>query len=95
MAAVAANFDKKNESLQQILSTLMNKLSGLTTSWQGLGGQAFEGVKIQYATDLKKLNQALADTAEAIRLSGAGYASTDTDAASRVSSTSGNFQLPL
>ena len=95
MANTAAKFEQTNELLQTRLSTLMNKLSGLSTTWQGQGGTAFDGVKTQYATDLKKLNAALAETAEAIRKSGTGYDATDTDAASRVSSTGGNFTLPL
>ncbi len=95
MAETAAKFDQTNESLQLMLSTLMTRLSGLSTSWQGLGGAAFEDVKTRYANDLKNLNRALSETAEAIRQSGRSYDSTDTDAASRVSNTGGNFQLPL
>ena len=95
MANTAAKFDETNQLLQARLSGLMNKLSGLSTTWQGQGGTAFETVKSQYAADLKKLNGALAETAEAIRSSGTSYDSTDTSAASRVSGSGGNFTLPL
>ncbi len=95
MASTAAKFDQVNESLQSMLSTLMAELSTLGGTWKGLGASAFEQVKSQYARDLEKLNQALGETAESIRQSGAGYVSTDTDAASRVANTGGNFQLPL
>jgi uncharacterized protein YukE len=67
----------------------------LSSTWKGLGANAFEQVKVQYAADLKSLNQALSETAESIRESAVGYDVTDTDAASRVSSTGGNFSLPL
>lgn len=95
MADTAAKFDQTAEQLQVMLSTLMNRLSGLSTSWQGMGGTAFEDVKQRYAADLKKLTQALTQTADSIRQSGKGYDTTDTDAASRISNTGGNFQLPL
>ena len=72
-----------------MLSTLMTELSALSSTWKGLGAAAFEQVKSQYAPDLKTLNQALAETAEAIRTSGASYDATDTDAASRVAKTGG------
>ncbi|MGX6605397.1 WXG100 family type VII secretion target [Micromonosporaceae bacterium Da 78-11] len=95
MASTAAKFDEVNNSLQSMLSTLMNELSALSSTWKGLGASAFEQVKVQYATDLKSLNQALGQTAESIRASGTGYDVTDTDAASRVAKTGGGFQLPL
>ena len=95
MAQTAAKFDQVNQSLQSMLSTLMSELSSLSGTWKGLGAAAFEQVKQQYEADLKTLNQALADTADSIRQSGVGYHSTDTDAASRVAGTGGNFSLPL
>jgi WXG100 family type VII secretion target len=95
MAQTAAKFDHVNQSLQQMLSTLMSELSTLNSTWKGLGAAAFEQVKQQYEADLKSLNSALADTAESIRQSGHGYHSTDTEAAGRLSGTGGNFSLPL
>jgi WXG100 family type VII secretion target len=95
MASTAAKFNQVNDSLQSMLSTLMSELSTLSTTWKGLGATAFEQVKQQYAADLKSLNQALSETAHSIRQSGAGYDATDSEAANRVASTGGNFQLPL
>jgi WXG100 family type VII secretion target len=95
MASTAAKFETVNQSLQSMLSTLMSELSALSSTWKGRGATAFEQVKEQYAADLKSLNQALSDTAESIRVSGGSYDSTDSDAASRVSATSGHFNLPL
>ncbi|MCM4079361.1 WXG100 family type VII secretion target [Actinoplanes sp. TRM88002] len=95
MADTAVKFDQVNEQLQTMLSTLMNELSTLSSTWKGLGAAAFEQVKVQYAQDLKSLNSALAQTAESIKQSGTGYDTTDTEAASRVANTGGNFQLPL
>ena len=95
MASTAARFDQVNDSLQAMLSTLMSELSVLSGTWKGLGAAAFEQVKAQYAADLKMLNQALAETAESIRQSGIGYDTTDTEAASWVSTSGGTFQLPL
>ncbi|WP_307872820.1 WXG100 family type VII secretion target [Paractinoplanes ovalisporus] len=95
MAAAAKNFDNVNAGLQQMLSTLMNELSSLSGTWKGMGAAAFDQVKVQYETDLKSLNSALAQTAESIRVSGVNYTSTDDDAASRVTGSGGSFSLPL
>jgi WXG100 family type VII secretion target len=95
MTSTAAKFDQVNGALQSMLSTLMSELSVLGGSWKGLGATAFEQVKTQYAADLRSLNNALADTAESIRASGAGYQATDSEAASRVARTGGTFTLPL
>jgi WXG100 family type VII secretion target len=95
MASTAAKFDQVNDSLQSMLSTLMSELSVLSSTWKGHGATAFEQVKQQYAADLKSLNTALSQTADSIRQSGVHYDSTDTEAASRVSNTGGNFSLPL
>ncbi|MBO3740817.1 WXG100 family type VII secretion target [Actinoplanes flavus] len=95
MASTATKFDDTNAALQSMLSTLMSELSVLSSSWKGLGANAFEHVKQQYAADLKSLNNALAETAEAIRSSGTSYDAADSDAASRVSQTGGTFTLPL
>ena len=95
MASTAARFDEVNGSLQSMLSTLMSELSMLNGAWKGLGATAFEQVKTQYAADLKRLNDALAETAEAIRSSGVSYEAADAEAASRVTRTGGTFTLPL
>ncbi|MFF5296824.1 WXG100 family type VII secretion target [Paractinoplanes globisporus] len=95
MASTATKFDEVNDQLQSMLTTLMNELSTLESTWKGLGAQAFEQVKQQYAADLKSLNQALSETATSIRQSGHGYDATDTEAASKVANSGGSFQLPL
>ncbi|KHD78615.1 WXG100 family type VII secretion target [Actinoplanes utahensis] len=95
MASTAARFDEVNGSLQSMLSTLMSELSMLSGAWKGMGARAFDEVKQQYAADLKSLNDALSETAEGIRTSGASYDATDSDAAARVAQTGGTFTLPL
>ena len=95
MVSTATKFDEVNNQLQSMLTTLMNELSTLESTWKGLGAQAFAQVKEQYAADLKSLNQALSETAASIRTSGQQYDSTDTDAASKVANSGGGFSLPL
>jgi WXG100 family type VII secretion target len=95
MASTANKFDEVNVQLQSMLRQLMNELATLESTWKGLGAQAFEQVKQQYAADLKKLNQALSETAASIRASGQHYDSTDTEAASKVANSGGGFSLPL
>jgi WXG100 family type VII secretion target len=96
MEATAKKFETVNSDLTSMLSTLMSELSMLTSAWQGQGARAFDQVKERYAEDLRKLNQALSETAISIRDSGAGYTTTDTDAASRVGNAGGGgMNLPL
>jgi len=96
MARVSASFDQVNTDLTDTLNKLIGKLARLQTAWVGSGGRAFESVKNQYEQDLKQLNKALADTAEAIRTSGVSYDTTDSTAASQVAkSGGGGVSLPL
>ena len=96
MATVSAKFETVNAELTEMLSKLMGRLSGLQTAWVGSGGRAFESVKIQYEADLKKLNQALLQTAEAIKTSGSSYESTDSTSASMITKSGGSgLNLPL
>lgn len=95
MAHAAAQFEQVNGSLQSMLNKLMTELSMLSGAWKGLGAVEFEKVKQQYAKDLADLNRALADTATAIRTSGVGYDSSDSDAAARVTKSAGSYTLPL
>lgn len=94
MAQTAAKFDDANRSLTGMLNTLIAELSTLQTAWVGRGGTAFETVKSQYQRDLTDLNNALADTAEAIRTSGRAYDASDDSAAVLVNKSGGGY-LPL
>ena len=96
MANAAANFDTVNSSLTSMLNNLMSELSVLSSAWKGMAAGEFEKVKTQYAKDLKDLNRALGETAEAIRTSGVSYDASDNAAASRVTkSGGGGYTLPL
>ncbi|WP_130513360.1 WXG100 family type VII secretion target [Krasilnikovia cinnamomea] len=95
MATTAAKFETVNSGLQSMLNKLMSDLSVLSGAWKGMGAQKFEEVKGQYAQDLKNLNQALQETAEAIRTSGVSYDASDSQAAARVAKSSGSYTLPL
>ena len=96
MQSTAAKFDSANQQLTSMLNNLMSELSVLQSAWKGLAAGEFEKVKTQYSADLTQLNKALAETAEAIRTSGANYDSTDSAAAARVGkSGGGGFNLPL
>lgn len=96
MAKAAADFERANEHLTSMLNKLMGRLSHLQTAWVGGGGRAFHHVKNQYQQDLAQLNKALAETAEAIRTSGASYDSTDSSAASTITKAGGGgISLPL
>jgi WXG100 family type VII secretion target len=96
MAQTAAKFDQTNQDLTSMLNTLMNQLSVLQSAWAGRGAKAFETVRAQYQADLTKINQALAETAEAIKTSGVGYDTTDESTASSMTSAGGGGgYLPL
>jgi WXG100 family type VII secretion target len=96
MAKAAAEFDRVNGEIDVMLRKLMGELEILNSSWRGLAGTKFTEVKLQYERDLTTINQALAATAESIRVSGLDYTATDTDAAARVTqSGGGGINLPL
>jgi WXG100 family type VII secretion target len=96
MEATAGKFESSNAQLQQMLSTLLSELDGLRSSWQGSGAAAFEQVKLRYQDDQKALQNALTETAGAIRTAGRHYAATDSAAADRIGgSHRGGHDLPL
>ncbi|WP_229071817.1 WXG100 family type VII secretion target [Actinoplanes sp. DH11] len=95
MASAAARFEQVNDGLQRTLTGLMSELSVLNGAWRGLGAEAFEQVKTEYAADLRRLGVALAETAESIRASGVGYQAVDAGAAGRIARTGGSMILPL
>jgi WXG100 family type VII secretion target len=96
METAAKRFEDGNAQLQQMLSSLLSELSALQGAWAGQGAAAFEQVKQRYQEDQQKLQQALTETANAIRTAGRGYTSTDTSAADRIGAThSGGHNLPL
>ena len=95
MEIAAGKFESVNDDLQSMLTTLMGRLTGLQSAWQGVGGKAFEQVKMQYEADQKALSAALTETASAIRSAGISYSASDSEAASRVAKSNSGLQLPL
>ena len=95
MAQSARKFHQTNESLQSMLTSLMSELEVLQSAWQGQGARSFQQVKAQWMRDQKAMANALAETAEAIRVSGTSYTASDSESASRVSRTSHSINLPL
>jgi WXG100 family type VII secretion target len=96
MAKVAGNFESTNSSIQSMLNSLMAELEPLQSRWAGAGGMSFTQVKLAWEQDMKKISQALSETANAIRSSGSNYTSTDEAAKQRVAATNhGGVNLPL
>ena len=95
METTAAKFEGVNDSLQSMLNTLMSELSVLQTAWQGAAGRSFEQVKQAWERDQKAIQQALLETATAIRTSGQQYTASDEEAAGRVSASNRGINLPL
>ncbi|MFV2101959.1 WXG100 family type VII secretion target [Micromonospora sp. LOL_024] len=96
MQQTATKFEQTDQSLQSMLSGLLARLEILQQAWRGAGGRSFEQVKQQWAQDQASLQQALRETAGAIRTAGTHYDASDTEAASRVAATNrGGIQLPL
>jgi WXG100 family type VII secretion target len=95
MEQTAARFEQVNDSLQQMLSSLMAQLQVLQSAWRGAGGRSFEQVKQQWAMDQAALSRALAETASAIRSAGTKYSASDSEAAGRVARSNSGLTLPL
>lgn len=96
MDSTAAKVEQVNDSLQSMLRGLMSELEVLQSAWVGRGGQSFTQVKQQWAQDQAAMQQALAETATAIRSSGVSYDATDSEASSRMAASNpGGLRLPL
>jgi WXG100 family type VII secretion target len=95
MESTASRFESVNGSLQEMLRRLMSELEMLQTAWQGQGGRSFTQTKEAWAANQKKIQQALLETATAIRTSGRQYDASDTEASSRIATTNRGVNLPL
>jgi len=96
MADTAKKFDSASTNIQSTMSRLMSELTQLNSAWKGVAATKFVEVKEQYNADLKALNTALTETAEAVRTSGTSYDTTDADAAQTVGKTGNSgYTLPL
>lgn len=95
MRQTAARFDEVSRDLEAMLSGLLTELAALQSAWQGAGGRSFQQVQAQWAADQRAIQQALAETATALRASGTGYDAADAQAAGRVAATDRGISLPL
>ena len=96
MRQTANKFEQVDQSLQSMLSGMMAELEALQHAWRGAGGRSFEQVKQQWAQDQAAMQRALRETAAAIRTAGRQYEASDSDAASRITTTTNRgIQLPL
>lgn len=95
MEQTAARFEQVDQELHSMLSGLMAQLEVLQQAWRGAGGRSFEQVKQQWALDQRRLQEALRETAAAVRTSGQGYGTTDMAASERVSRANRPIELPL
>ena len=92
----AQRFEQVDESLQSTLTRLMAELEDLQTAWQGAGGRSFAQVKQVWSRNQAAIQQALRETATAIRTAGQRYDASDAEAARRVSAVDrGSIRLPL
>jgi WXG100 family type VII secretion target len=96
MASTAQKFHATKDELSAMLQQLMGELEQLQSSWQGSGANAFMETKERWQTDTAKLNQALAETADAVAKAGTYYTNTDQDSAGRLGGIGGSdVKLPL
>jgi WXG100 family type VII secretion target len=95
MESTAGKFEQVHDSLDQMLSRLLNELEVLQSAWQGRAGRSFTQVKDAYQQNQKKLGMALAETATAIRSSGTNYTASDEEASSKVGGINTSMNLPL
>jgi WXG100 family type VII secretion target len=83
MQSTARRFEEVNSSLDRMLRSLMNELSGLRSQWTGAGGRSFEETQRAWAAQQEKLHRALSETTMAVRTAGRRYAAADQAAADR------------
>jgi WXG100 family type VII secretion target len=95
MEQVAGKFERTNSALQSMLSSLMTKLEPMQSSFVGAGGSSFTQVKQAWSEDMRKMHEALSETASAIRTSGQNYSTSDDAAQQRVAATNRGISLPL
>jgi WXG100 family type VII secretion target len=83
MAATASRFETVNAELGAMLRRLEHELGALRSGWQGAGGRSFHQVQLAWAEEQGRLQDALAETASAMRSAAGGYAAVDEAAVAR------------
>lgn len=73
VASTVSHINDVNGDVSQTLSTLKNQLTGASQGWNGAAKQAFDRLMVGWDEDANKLNRALAEMSEAIRLSNASF----------------------
>jgi len=83
MVATADRFEAANAELGTMLHRLERELGALRTGWQGAGGRSFHQVQLAWADEQGRLQEALAETAAAMRSSAGRYSAVDDAAGAR------------
>lgn len=81
MTSAAIEAGETAESLNLMLSNLMDNLEPLSVAWTGVAGAAFQNVKTQVADNMSKLYAALTSIADSMNISSSEYAMTDDEIA--------------
>lgn len=95
MAAAAGKFDNASTELAAMLKRLETELDQLYSTWKGGGAAAFQQVRSRWAQDVAKLQQALSETAGAVKTSGQQYVASDDAATGRANAINTTVTLPL
>jgi WXG100 family type VII secretion target len=95
MAAAAGKFDTAGSEIATMLQRLQTELDQLYSGWKGAGANAFQQVRARWESDVRKLQQALSETAGAIKTSGQQYTASDDAATGRANAIQTTVQLPL
>lgn len=77
MAQFAGRAEDVSQSLTASISSLMNNLSTLQSTWLGLGGTAFTATTQTVSEETKKLNQALLGISADINTAATNYTGSD------------------
>jgi WXG100 family type VII secretion target len=86
MASCAKDIDNVEQEINATVNKLNSDLQPLQTSWQGQASQAFQQLQERLMEDAKKLNQALADIANAMKSASGTYEQQEQEASHGIGS---------
>jgi WXG100 family type VII secretion target len=81
MTSAAIEAGETAESLNLMLSNLLDNLEPLSVAWTGVAGTAFQNVKTGVSDNMVKLYAALTSIADSMNISSTEYAMTDEEIA--------------
>lgn len=93
MLTAAKHVDRINQQVTSMLGRLRGEVESTGATLQGAFGNTFRTTMVNYDTNSRNLNQALAGISEQLQASAAGYSTSDEEASASMQSSGSGLNM--